>query len=150
MTSPAVTCLVTIPHKVLMSHKKNEFFKVLTAWCSLSTLGLIGYSEIFLTLSQLLKLENILIDSTLSIISLLPFKELNNLLLFLHHNLDIFQFTSAFVNLTHMLQMICMPFKELNNLSIILHHNLKNYSLLHLQNHMLEMILITELLILLL
>ena len=49
--SPAVTCLVTIPHKVLMSHKGNEFFKVLTARCPLSTLGIFGYSEIFLTLS---------------------------------------------------------------------------------------------------
>ena len=50
-TSPAVTCLVTIPNKVLMSHKKDESFKVLTARCSLSTLGLFGYSEIILTLS---------------------------------------------------------------------------------------------------
>ena len=95
-TSPVATCLVTIPHKILMSHKRNEFFKALTAWCSLSTLGLIGYSEIFLTLSYLLKLESILINSTPFIISLLHFKELNNLLLFLHYNLEIFQFYICF------------------------------------------------------
>ena len=68
MTSPAVTCLVTIPHKVIMSHKRKEFFKVLTA--------LIGYSEIFLTFIL-----------TPFIISLLHFQELNNLSILLHHNL---------------------------------------------------------------
>ena len=97
MTSPAITCLVTIPHKVLMSHKRNGLFKILITWCSLSTLELIGYSEIFLTLPQLSKLESILINSTPFIISLLHFKELNNLLLFLHHSLKNYSLLHLFL-----------------------------------------------------
>ena len=49
-TSPAATCFVTILQKVLMGHNRDELFKVLTARCSLSTLGIIGYSEKFMTL----------------------------------------------------------------------------------------------------
>ena len=73
-----------------------------------------------------------LINSTPFIISFLHFKELNNLLIFMHHNLDIFPFYICFFKLNPYATDDLYAFKELNNLSIFLNHNLENYSLLHL------------------